>query len=328
MRDRLMAVRARRSEVVAAAGDHDGVVAGMDGAFERLVLRQYRERRRFTAILWDALILRQTTLLAAATGPSPGYGLRHWWHVAARRTLLRMAALVGREAYVPGLAGHTPVDTLYVAGRFVADAFRSQGVATPIETTGIPRFVPLCGREPGPPFVPRSATYLTAAYKWHDMPFDQAQQDDLDALAAALPPHGWSLTIRVHPRDDPGTYRRFAERPGVTVSRASDMPLWDLLARTDVVITAISTAGLEALALGRPAVVYLGAFPASLREISFGAHRGVPFARTPDELLAAFARVGGARDTGAMAAVLADFVDPGTTDAAQRIADSIQRHLR
>ena len=330
LRERWSAVRSRRSDVIAAAGDHDAVIVGMDGAFERLVIKRYRDARRFTAILWDGLVKRQPRLVEAPAVPDRDTWWRVglWWHFASRRTLLRVAHRLGGEAYVPGLGGHTPVDAIYTAGRFVTEAFRSQGVASAIETTGIPRFAPLSGKAPARAFVHRSAIYLTGSFLWHDeVAFDRYQQRDLDAIAGALPGQGWELTIRVHPREDRARYARFRGQPGITVSETADVPLWDLLSRADVVITAMSTGGLEALALGRPVVVYLGLFPAALREISLGAHRGLPLARTPEELMAALDRVGGRQVTGAMASVLDDFVEPGSGDAARRIADSIVRHL-
>jgi hypothetical protein len=47
----------------------------------------------------------------------------------------------------------------------------------------------------------------------------------------------------------------------VAVSAGGSLPLQAELARADVVITAMSTAGLEALAIGRPVVVYLARSP-------------------------------------------------------------------
>lgn len=331
MRARLTAVRARRDDIIGAAGAHDGVVVGMDGAFERLVLKRYRDTNRFTAILWDGLVTRQPRLFQAPTRPDPltelAWRVQRWSHFAGRRTLLRAASRIGGEAYVPGLGGHTPVDTIYTMGRFVTDAFRSQGLTTAIETTGIPRFAGLARAEPPPPR-DRIALYLTGSFLWHDeVALDQCQQRDLDALAAALPHSGWHLRIRIHPREDVSRYARFRGQSGVTLSVSSESPAWDDLSRARATITAMSTAGLEGLALGRPLIVYLGAFPGTLRDITLGIHPGIPFARSLDQLTAALARAASVEDTAALRAVLDDFVDPGTSESARRIADSIARRL-
>jgi hypothetical protein len=331
MGERWRAVHARRKDVAAAAGDHDGVLAGMDGAFERLVLKRYRDARRFNAILWDGLIKRQPRLLPAS-GMRDLAGLpwhvAEWCHFVGRRALLRAAVRVGGEAYVPGLGGHTPVDVIYTAGRFVTEALRSQGVVSAIETTGIPRFAGLARIDRGAETVdPRSAVYLTGAFLWHDdAALDRCQQRDLDTLAEALVERGRELRIRLHPREDAARYARFEGRPGVVLSPSQGIPLWTELARAGVVITSVSTAGLEALALGRPLLVYLGAFPRALQDITIGSHPGIPVARRVSELDAALARLDQVRPE-ELASVVADFVAPGTADSASRIADSIARGL-
>lgn len=331
MWSRWRAVRAGAGDVVAAAGDHDAVVAGMDGAFERLVLKRHRDARRFTGILWDGLIKRQPRLVPE---PRPddaagwAWHLAEWTHFTGRRALLRLALRAGREAYVPGLGGHTPVDVIWTAGRFVSDALRSQGVRAALETTGIPRFAGLArAKEREVPVDPGAVLYLTGAFLWHDDPaLDRCQQRDLDALAEALPARGRVLRIRIHPREDPARYARFERRPGVVLSASGGIPLWTDLAGAGAVVTAVSTAGLEALALGRPLVVYLGAFPAALRDITLGGHPGVPVARSVAELDRALAAAAAAPPA-ALASVLGDFVAPGTPDAARRIADSVAGRL-
>jgi hypothetical protein len=333
MAERRRAVGARTAEMLAASGDHDGVLVGMDGAFERVALKRYRDAGRFTAILWDGLIKRRPRLFGeGGVGGAAGlaWHLREWSHFAVRRAVLRAATRLGAEARVPGLAGHTPVDTIYTGGRFVTEAFRSQGVRAAIETTGIPRLAPLAGLErPTAPADPRAVVYLTGSFLWHDeTTLDRCQQRDLDALADALPGRGWTLRIRVHPREELARYARFRGRAGVVVATPAETPLWSELADAGAVITAMSTAGLEALALGRPLLVFLGAFPPGLRAITLGAHPRVPVARTVDEALAALATLTSTGGAGALAGVLDDFVDPGTPRAAERIADSVVRQLR
>ena len=336
MTARWRAVREFDNDVVAAAGDHDGVVVGMDGAFERLVLKRYRNAGRFTAIVWDGLVRHRPRLLGTgvsmdAIGDVAGmtWHVGEWGRFMVRRAVLRGAVRLGREAYVPGLAGHTPVDTIYTAGRFVTEAFRSQGVTGSIETTGIPRFAALASTEHrARPVERRRVVYLTGSFAWHDWTaLDRAQQRDLDALAEALPGRGWQLTIRIHPREDAARYARFQGRPGVALSTGLDAPLWAELAGAGAVVTAISTAGLEALALGRPLVVFLRAFPRSLQNITLGTHPRIPVARTVEALDAALTASADRQDTAELSSVLADFVDPGTADSAQRIADSIARRL-
>jgi hypothetical protein len=330
---RMNAVRALGAEVARAAGDHDAVVVGIDGPFERLVLKRYRNRKRFSAILWDALIRHQPKLgKTDVTIEAADFAwlLKEWSGLIARRTLLRAAARVGLEAYAPELSGHTPADMIYTSGRFVTLALRSQGVRGTIATTGIPRFARLATADRGTAEVQRrTALYLTSSFSWYERgTMDRCQQSDLDALADALPGFGWDLRIRVHPNDDPMRYERFEGRPGVAVSTRADTPLWNELAVAGVAVTAMSTAGLEALALGRPLLVFLGAFPAVLKEVTLGRHPQIPVARTLADVQAGLETLASLRDPGALALVLEDFIDPGTAESAQRIADSILARIQ
>jgi hypothetical protein len=303
----------------------------MDGAFERLVLERYRRDRRLTAILWDGLVKRQPALFSTdgRDRGDAGWRLRTWWHFTFRRSVLRLATGAGVEAYVPGLAGHTPVDVVFTMGRFVTEAFQSQGVRTPLETVGNPRLASLSAAAPPRPAGSSAALYLTGSFLWHDeRHLDRAQQQDLDLLASKLPAAGWRFTIRVHPREDVIRYARFEGRAGVTVSRGGERTLDRDLADADVVVTAMSTAGLEALAAGRPLVVFLGAFPAALRDVTLGVHSSIPVTRTIDALRRELTRLRDTGDAAALRAVLDDFVAPGTAASADRIADAIAGRLR
>jgi hypothetical protein len=332
MHRRWAAVRQVREELVAAAGKHDGVVLGMDGAFERLVLQAYRSRRRFSAILWDGLIAARPRPLRLADTPAAPHEviwqIGRWSRFRGRRIVLRAAAALGRGALVPGLAGHSPVDVMYTMGRFVTDAFRSQGVTTRIETTGIPRFAELAPTRSSVVSQPRDIVYLTGSFLWHDeRELHDCQQRDLDALARALPGAGWRLRIRLHPREDPADYARFQASPGVQVTSRVESPLWEELAQAAVVVTAMSTAALEALALGRPIAVFMHTFPRGLVETTLGAHPAIPVARSTTELLRVIESLNCSQNHQGWRAVLEDFVSPTTPQSAALIAESVSRGL-
>lgn len=320
-------------DMEAVCGDHGALILGMDGAFERLILRRYRERGRFAAILWDGLIAGRPPIAKALRQfGTPGkllWNLRRWAHFTGRSTAMRVAGLAGLDPFVPGLAGHSVVDRMYVMGDFVATAFRSQGVRTPVEALGIPRFAGLSVARPQMSFRSREIVYLTGSFLWHDeFALHASQQRDLDDLASWLPAAGWRLRIRLHPREDPAHYTRLRHREGVVLSDSSVMPLWDELARADVVVTAMSTAALESLALGRPIAVYLRHFPPALVDTTLGVHPQVPVARNRTELLEILERISGEQNMHAIRSVLKDFISPSTADSPALIANSIMSHLR
>lgn len=306
--------------VAAAAGDPAAVVVGVDGAFERVLLARQRRRGGPTAMLWDGLPAHPPA--ADAAGPGDGWQRRRRACFLLRRRLLRLAARPGLDALVPGLVGHAPLDVIYVMGELAARRFREQRVAARVEVTGMPRFAPLLRRPPAGPPAPGRVLYLTGAYRWHDEPgLDEHQRRDLDRLATALPATGWELAVRVHPREEAAAYRDLAARPGVRVTLAAATPLLEDLAAAEVVVTVTSMAALEALALGRPVVRFLGSFPRSLADVGLGDHPGLPVVTEVGALLAELARL--RREPPDLARTLADFVAPCTAEAPARISGAL-----
>jgi hypothetical protein len=209
-------------------------------------------------------------------------------------------------------------------GPFVSRAFEEQGVRTAIEATGLPRFAALFARKPLRAPEPRRALYLTGSFAWHDeRALAECQRREIAALGARLPAAGWRLRVRVHPREDPLTY---APKAGVEISNGAATPLEADVAASEVVVTAMSTAALEALALGRPVVVHLGEFPAGLADLSLGSHPGIPVTRKPEALVAMLERL--REDPPDATAILADFCAAGTSHAARAIADSLAAGVR
>ncbi len=294
-----------------------GVVVGMDGASERALLACARRERRFTAILWDGLIARAAR--AGLAAGAVGWRLRRAAAFRARRALLALGEAFGAGAFVPGLAGHTPVDRIYTMGPFVTRAFAEQGVRSRLETTGLPRLAPLFSRAPGPRAPRGRLLYLTGSFAWHDeAQLAECQRRELSALAALVAATPWTLRVRVHPREDPAWYRTLA---GVEVSLGREQPLERDVADAEFVVTAMSTAALEAMALGRAVVVHLGAFPAALADLSLGSHPDIAVTRSGAELLATLEQL--RAEPPDLRAILADFCACTTPRAAEAIAASI-----
>jgi hypothetical protein len=321
---RLRAVVALAPELRRLAKDFDAVVIGMDGAFERILLQEMRARGGFTALILDGPILPAPRL---RRDRGAAWSARRWLRFHARRLGLHASHRLGLEPYVPGLLAHTPLDRIYTMGRFTTRALTAHGLTTPLETHGIPRLAEL-GRssdgaadriEPRPGRV----LYASTAFRWHDDPYlDRCQRRDLESLATALPAAGWEFHVRIHPREDRAGYRNLVGRPGVHVS-PPDIALADEILAAQAVVTSISTAAVEALGLGRPVWIHLGAFPDEHSEHMLGAC--LPVTRTPDALLTELAKL---REGQTPPVTLPDDVwAPTTPESGLLIAESIRRAL-
>ncbi len=320
---RLRAVAALAPELRRRAEGFDAVVIGMDGAFERILLQEVRSRGGFTALILDGPILPAPCL---RRGRGAAWSARRWLRFHARRLGLAAGCAVGLEPYVPGLLAHTPLDRIYTMGRFTTRALAAHGIPTLLETHGIPRLAELGRSAESAERVehrPGRVLYASTAFRWHDEPhLDRCQRRDLEALAGALPAAGWELHVRIHPREDRSVYRDLACRPGVHVS-PPNVPLADEIAAAEAVVTSISTAAVEALGLGRPVWIHLGAFPDEHSEHMLGAC--LPVTRSSEALLAELAKLREGQTP--PAALPAEVWAPTTPESGLLIAKSIERAL-
>lgn len=320
---RLRAVVQRAEALRRQTAEFDGVVVGMDGAFERVVLQELRRRGGFTALILDGPILPPPRLRG---GRGALWSGRRWLRFHGRRLGLAGACRLGIEPWVPGLLAHTPLDRIYTMGRFTTRTLERHGITARLETHGIPRLAALARPADGAERVepePGRVLYASTAFRWHDEPhLDRCQRRDLETLAQALPAAGWQLHVRIHPREERSAYRALASRPGVHLSPA-DVPLAADIAASQAVVTSISTAAVEALGLGRPVWIHLGAFPAEHGEHMLGAC--LPVTRSADALLAELAKL---REGHVPPPTLPEEVwAPTTPEAGVLIARSIARAL-
>ncbi len=313
---RLRCVLRLAPQLAGLSRQYQAVVVGMDGAFERVLLREARREGRFTALILDGPILGAPRL---RSGPGAAWSARRWLRFHGRRALLKLCCALGLEPYAPGLLAHTRLDRIYTMGAFTTRTLAGHGLHATLETTGIPRLAELAGDPLDLEPEPNRVLYATAAFRWHDEPWlDRRQQHNLEALADALPRAGWELHVRLHPREDPERFRTLVGRPGVFVSPAS-RPLFDEIAAARAVVTSVSTTAIEALGLGRPVFIHLDGFPADHSEYVLGAC--LPVTRSAAALVDELAKL---RDGDAPEPRLPrDVWSPDTPHAGERIAGSL-----
>jgi hypothetical protein len=91
----------------------------------------------------------------------------------------------------------------------------------------------------------------------------------VDVLApglARMAAAGVELQLRPHPGEDRKYYRRLLSRHGLDIPVANDDPFSVVAARTDILISSVSSVAFEAAALGLPVLLWLGSAPRWVRE--------------------------------------------------------------
>jgi hypothetical protein len=243
-------VRARRPIRAALASLAPTVViVGNDrGLIEKLILHE-------TMRLGHASVLVQDGHLGEAWNREPTLPRR------AMRWSRRALSPIIRRTVAPYLAastyGASGVDLICAAGAAGARILgRASAGRSKLVITGQPRYDRLAGRQ-----VDRSDA--SAKVVWFPTPFQaanlgaQPQADQIDLVidvAATLASNDRELVLKLHPRDDPGPYRRAVAEMGLALTFGADT-VDGALGGASVAIVGISTVTEEAALLQVPVIV-------------------------------------------------------------------------
>lgn len=300
-----------------------------------------RRIARLARLHHRARLASEAALRSGAThlGIWNGQGGRRQVLVAAAR----QCGLGGLFAELAPMPGHITLDPLGVnaAGMLRADPDYYRAWAAANADQGLiegwrGRLVARSGvrresqgeRADGPfLFVPlqvRGDTQIYAHGGWID-----SIQRFIDEVARAADhlPAGWRVVFREHPSDKVGNAAQLARLLGPRVAVDNTTDTFDLVRRSEGVVTVNSSVGLQALLLGRPVLV--------LGQANYAVPGMVGTAGDPDALAAAFA---GARDwphdaplTESFLRFLAEeyYVPWPVTDAAvrQKVAAQVRHRL-
>jgi hypothetical protein len=169
--------------------------------------------------------------------------------------------------------GTTPIDRIAVMGKQYKKVFVDRGVkASRVTITGYPlldgavrsggncqkeSLVKKIGFDANKPLV----LLITQPFVEDGLWAQNLRDFFLKSVTESLVTKGFQLVIKLHPREEEDLCRTIGHSQGVFVTR--DMSLEELMLSSDVVATVSSTAGLWALAYGKPLVV-LNCFPSGV----------------------------------------------------------------
>lgn len=323
---RLAAVLANQSTLARVADRYDALIAGCDGALERVLINAMRKRRRPAYLVISSLNFS-----------FPEARLK----TALRRLLARLRL----NHLFPSEIGQGMCDRIFAPGEHSRRQLLELGVpGERIEVTGAPRFAPLLeshpdrereiGRRLGAAG-PLRLLYLAGAWEWHGL--DGLGRRELAQLGSCAEAAGrradrLHLSARLHPRSSAAERRRLESIPGLRVLTA-ERPLRDDLEGSDVVLAAASTGLLEALAMGRLVLLVDLAGMGEKVHLRDFEGAGMWTVREPEALRRAFQEMLEpgpelARRIREEVASLSHFLAPETPRASQRIADRIRSDLR
>jgi hypothetical protein len=224
-------------------------------------LMELAPRGRFCVAMADAVFAeaRLPWWLIARHGAFRDYVARVMGPL--RTTVLHAAGVAHVSWLLPGRSGHSAADLMVLAGQYSMDVVRaSRGNVQLYWPIGLPRFAAVRPAPQGavPPCDRRlRVAVFPSAFSWHGHQAEQAMQDAvMRELAAAFTDHGDALEVLVkkHPRESNDLYGQLAATyPGIEVDFQSDAAT--VMAWADAIVTLLSSVALEAVLIGKPAVL-------------------------------------------------------------------------
>lgn len=198
---------------------------------------------------------------------------------------LQHGMMVGTSAYAP------VVSSQFAAwGEASARWLRARAVpAEKLVVTGAPRLDHIVNRSPASREVIAAKLSIDPGTRWVVLATNPITFAHNAALlrAARGGIRAWGekaiLLVKLHPSEDPVPYRAMVARDaGVAIVHHGEVPLYDLLASAEVLLTFHSSVGVEAMLLDRP-VISLEAF-GDENPIPYAREGAAASARSADEL--------------------------------------------
>ncbi len=184
------------------------------------------------------------------------------------------------------LTGYNSFDRIVAYGEYMREVFIEHGVdAYKIAVTGNPRCDRYSGYNDERPRGRQVLLLTTYLYEFGMWSKEQRDSYLTDVLQATINEASLPLIIKIHPvNENPEEYRSWLRRCPIVESDCTmifqNLPLDPLFRASDVVVTCNSSAGMEAMAAGKPLIIYNPYGDPTLYAEGCGAY----FARNIDEL--------------------------------------------
>ena len=161
--------------------------------------------------------------------------------------------------YLPSDVGCSRLDNIFVLSDYINNIIKNQRLfPAKIITSGMPRYKFLIKEESNSIESKenkiKKITFLTGAYIWHnDILSDKLQHQTINILINAIKNNyldNFSLTIRLHPRDDINNYSYLFNHSFIKLEDSS-INIYDSINKADIITASNSTVLLEAMSINK-----------------------------------------------------------------------------
>jgi hypothetical protein len=260
-----------KSEIYNFLDKQDIFIAGNDGAFQRILLRQTNK----SILIIDGMISNYTFNFRVLLKCFSIQNLKSYLINNGKRLIIPLIypslKRLGIEYLSPSLIGISHFSVTFTIGEHSKNVIKQYNRSSEIIASGLPRFTSLYEQKKVLSKRDSRAVYfLTSAFKWHgEYPMDKYQHNDLKLLCSlflSMDIKDLDLVIKIHPRENKKDYTQYLKFNFVKISSDN---LFDELYSNVIYFSNISTSIVETSLLNLPVYSILIHFPYEMYSRSF-----------------------------------------------------------
>ncbi|MCK0144099.1 alpha-2,8-polysialyltransferase family protein [Arenibacter sp. F26102] len=256
---RMQLVYGLRNRIKDITEKYDSFVFGNDGAIQRQFIYFAKKKNKPCSMILDGLINDPVMFNLLDIVKYSKNKLADIKELYLKKIVLYVSkafATTKCSPYLPSTIACSNLNVIYTIGEFSGKAIRKYAhQRTSILNTGLPRMISYFRSKPKSfiPKHPKSICFITSAYKWHGLlSYHQYQIKDILLLRRCLdelyPNEGYTLYIKLHPRENPMDYIQFENVEDLIL--VENEPFIETISNYKVLLSNLSTCIVEGINLG------------------------------------------------------------------------------
>jgi len=237
----------------------DSFIYGNDGALQRVLIDKYKSKKHF--LILDGIISDYSFSFVNIIRYSNNkfFDIKDFIRRRCKKILNLVFAYLPYNYYLPSDVGCSHLTKVFVISDYVSRHIRSQVLRdTQVIVSGMPRykFLKDCNSMIAEEKI--KILYITQGYIWHnEYENDRLQHETIKKLIQNLEKNKldfkYQLTVRVHPRDNIGSYNYLYKKKWIILEDMST-DIYTSINDNDIVLGVNSTVLLEAMAIGKKVI--------------------------------------------------------------------------
>lgn len=253
--DRIKAVSKLRHSLVEYSLSFDALIIGADGAFERILVKEFAHQNKQTIMIldgmisdysvsWEEIFIHPLYVIPCSVKKLTS---------CIKRSVFKLFANTRLSPFLPGVIGMTPVNKIFLIGEHSKHVVSKYNKHSQIYAMGLPRFKYSPIQQHIDATNKLKVCYFPSAFKWHHLFKDDIRQhQDISLVCETLneiknkEAREVQLLIKIHPREDMNDYIRYKQKFSF-VKLEMNVAIEDCFHNNSIFLTNLSTVIIEGL---------------------------------------------------------------------------------